>query len=196
MDPKNILTFFYPVLDSLSKGSLIKKIMYFLFNLIGALSFIYGLYFFFKTISYVPDFWTVVLLLLFVFSSFLSLQIWFYRAKAISELEDSQFTVIPIFSHLFRAIGEIYAVFLITIGIGGTLMLWFSKYGNTLWEFARFIPFVNFLEDSFFGGLLFLLLTLIIAFFILLFTYFFAENVLVLVEIAKNTSGLKKKSVE
>ncbi len=194
MDANNIFTFFYPVIESLSKGSLIKKVMSFLFYLIGVLSFLGGVYFFFKTISYVPDFWSVILLLLFVSSSFLSLQIWFYRAKAIRDLEDSEFTVIPIFSNLFRAIGENYAVFLITIGLGGTLMLWFSHYGGYLWSFVEYIPFVRSLEDSFIGGVLFLLLTIIIAFFILLLAYFIAENILVLVEIAKNTRGLKKEN--
>lgn len=194
METKNIITFFYPVIESLSKGSLIKKVMSFLFSLIGVISFVGGVYFFFKTISYVPDFWSVVLLLLFLVSSFISLQIWFYRARKIKNLEDSEFTVIPIFSNLFRAFGENYAVFLITIGIGGTLMLWFSKYGGYLWEFAKYIPFVS-LEDSFIGGLLFLLITIVIAFFMLLLTYFLAENILVLVEIAKNTNGLKKKVI-
>lgn len=195
MDTNNIFTFFYPVIDSLSKGSLIKKVMAFLFGLIGVVSFIGGVYFFFKTISYVPDFWSVVLLFLFVFSSFISLQIWFYRAKEINNLEDSEFTVIPIFSNLFRALGENYAVFIITIGIGGTLMLWFSKYGGYLRKFSRYIPFAI-LDDSFIGGLLFLVLTIVIALLVLLLTYFIAENILVLVEIAKNTHWLRKEKVE
>lgn len=123
------------------------------------------------------------------------MQIWFYRAKAIINLEDSDFTVIPIFSNLLRAIGENYALFIITVGFGGTLMLWFSNYGYYLRKFSTYIPFVR-LDDSFIGGLIFLALTMIIAFFILLLTYFLAENILVLVQIAKNTRGLKKDSVE
>jgi len=194
MDTKNIFNFFYPIIDSLNKGSLIRKVMAFLFRLIGVVSFIGGIYFFFKTISYAPDFWFVLLLFLFAAASFISLQIWFYRAKAILNLEDSEFTVIPIFSNLFRAIGENYALFLITVGIGGTLMLWFSNYGNYLWEFSRYIPFIE-LDDSFIGGLIFLALTIIIAFLVLLLTYFLAENILVLVQIAKNTGKIKKEEV-
>jgi len=97
--------------------------MAFLFSLIGVVVFIGGIYFFFKNISYAPDFWYVLLLFLFATASFISLQIWFYRAKAILNSEDSEFTVIPIFSNLFRAIGENYALFVITVGIGGTIML-------------------------------------------------------------------------
>ena len=194
MDTKNIFNFFYPIIDSLNKGSLIRKVMAFLFRLIGVVSFIGGIYFFFKTISYAPDFWFVLLLFLFAAASFISLQIWFYRAKAILNLEDSEFTVIPIFSNLFRAIGENYALFLITVGIGGTLMLWFSNYGNYLWEFSRYIPFIR-LDDSFIGGLIFLAFTIIIAFLVLLLTYFLAENILVLVQIAKNTGKIKKEEV-
>lgn len=195
MDTKNIFTFFYPIIDSLNKGSLIRNVMAFLFRLIGIVGFIGGIYFFFKTISYAPDFWFVLLLFLFAAASFISLQIWFYRAKAIINLEDSEFTVIPIFSNLFRAIGENYALFLITVGIGGTLMLWFSNYGNYLWKFSRYIPFIR-LDDSFVGGLIFLALTIIIAFLILLLTYFLAENILVLVQIAKNTRENKNESVD
>lgn len=193
MDARKIFTFIYPLIDSLSKGTLIRKVMFLLFGIIGVLSFFGGVYFFFKTVSYVPDFWTFILLLLFVLASFLSLQIWFYRAEAVSNLEDSEFTVIPIFSNFFRALGENYALFLITVGIGGTLMLWFSNYGGYLWEFSRYIPFVS-LEDSFFGGLFFLVLTILLAFLFLLITYFIAENILALAQIAKNTSCLKKEN--
>lgn len=195
METKNIFTFFYPIIDSLNKGSLIRNVMAFLFRLIGVVGFVGGVYFFFKTISYAPDFWFVLLLFLFAAASFISLQIWFYRAQAVLNLEDSEFTVIPIFSNLFRAIGENYALFLITVGLGGTLMLWFSNYGNYLWEFSRYIPFIT-IDDSFIGGLLFLVMTIIIAFLILLVTYFIAENILVLVQIAKNTRGLQKENVK
>jgi len=196
MNNQNIFTFFYPIIDSLNKGSLIRNVMVFLFRLIGVVTFIAGIYFFFKTISDAPDFWFVLLLLLLAAASFISLQIWFYRAKAILNLENSEFTVIPIFSNLFRAIGENFALFLITVGIGGTLMLWFSNYGNYLylWKFSRYIPFIR-LDDSFIGGLIFLVLTIIIAFLILLLTYFLAENILVLVQIAKNTGKIKKENV-
>ncbi len=194
MDTKNIFTFFYPIIDSLNKGSLIRNVMAFLFRLIGVVSFVGGVYFFFRTISYAPDFWFVLLLFLFASASFISLQIWFYRAKAILNLEDSEFTVIPIFSNFFRAIGENYALFSITVGVGGTLMLWFSNYGNALREFSRYIPFVI-LDVSFTGGLIFLAITIIIAFLILLIAYFLAENTLVLAQIAKNTRGLQKENV-
>ncbi len=196
MNSNNIFTFFYPVIESLSKGSLIKKVMSFLFGFIGVLIFVGGIYFFFKTISYVPDFWSGALLFFMLFASILSLQIWFYRAKTILDLEDSEFTVIPIFSNLFRAVGENYAVFLIAIGIGGTLNLWFSNYASNLGELTRFIPFIGLTESSFIGGLLFLLITTVIASFILLLSYFLAENAIVLVEIAQNTRELKKVTKE
>jgi len=194
MDTKNILTFFYPIIDSLSKGSLIRKVMSFLFGLLGVLSFIGGIYLFFKSISYAPDFWSVVFLLLLLISSFFTFQIWFYRANVVLNLSDSDFTVIPIFAQLFRAVGETYATFIISIGLGGTLTLWFSNYLGNLWEFANYIPFLSNITNSFFGGILFFLLTIISAFFILLITYFLAENILVLVEIAKNTRSQKKEN--
>ena len=48
MGNTNVFTFFYPVIDSLNKGTLIRKIMSGLFNLVGILIFLYGLYFFLK----------------------------------------------------------------------------------------------------------------------------------------------------
>jgi hypothetical protein len=184
------------VIESFNKGSLIKKVVSFLFRFIGVIIFVGGVYLFFKTISYVPDFWSGVLLFLLLFASILSLQIWFYRAKSISNLEDSEFTVIPIFSNLLRALGENYAIFIVAIGLGGTLNLWFSNYTSNLGELTRFIPLIGLTESSFIGGLMFLFLITVIASFILLLSYFLAENSMVLVEIARNTRELKKVSKE
>ncbi|HKI79588.1 MAG TPA: hypothetical protein VKA26_13685 [Ignavibacteriaceae bacterium] len=192
MDSKNILNIFYPFIDSLNQGSFIRKLMTNLFRLIGILSLVGGLYFFFKTISNAPDFWFVLLLILFLAFTFVAFQIWFYRADAISKLKDSDFNVIPIFANVFRGIGETYAAFLITIGIGGTINLWFSSYSYSLMSFLSFVPFIS-ADSSFLGGILFLLMTIVMGLSILLFTYFLAENVLVLVEIARNTRSLRKE---
>ena len=140
MESNSILTFLYPLLESLSKGSLIRKVMIFLFRLIGVLIFIGGIYFFINAIGHAPDFWFVILFILVLIASLISIQIWFYRANAISQLDDSDFTVISIFSHVFRAFGEIYALYTLVISIGGVLILWFSNYVYNLMEFTRYIP--------------------------------------------------------
>jgi hypothetical protein len=183
------------VLESLSKGSLVRTIMAFLFRFVGVANFIFIAYFFFKTISYAPDFWLVLLLLLLLVAAFFVLQIWFYRANKILGLEDSDFTVMPIFSHLFRAFGEMYALGAITIGLGGTLILWFSDYIYSLGEFLQYLPFAS-LDSSFIGGIIFLLVTILVGFLIMLVSYFMAEYVLVFAEIAKNTRWLKKEVPE
>jgi len=191
MENNGIFTFLYPLLESLSKGSLIRKVMVFLFRLIGVLTLIGGVYLFINAIGHAPDFWFVVLLILVLIASLISIQIWFYRAGAISKLDDSDFTVIPIFSHVFRAFGETYALYTLIISIGGMLILWFSNYVYNLFDFVRFIPFIGF-DATFIGGIIFFLVSIVAAFFVLLLTYFLAENILVLVEIAKNTRSLRK----
>ena len=193
MESNSILTFLYPLLESLSKGSLIRKVMIFLFRLIGVLIFIGGIYFFINAIGHAPDFWFVILFILVLIASLISIQIWFYRANAISQLDDSDFTVISIFSHVFRAFGEIYALYTLVISIGGVLILWFSNYVYNLMEFTRYIPLVG-LDSTFVGGILFFIASIVAAFFVLLLSYFLAENILVLVEIAKNTRPLRKSS--
>jgi hypothetical protein len=183
------------VLDSLSKGSLLRTIMAILFRLVGVANFLFMIYFFFKTISYAPDFWIVLLLLLAIVAAFFVLQIWFYRAKKVLELEDSDFTVMPIFSQFFRAFGEMYALGLITIGFGGTLILWFSDYYYGLGQFLQFFPNLP-AENTFIGGLIFFVFAVLIGFLVLLITYFFAEYILVFPEIAKNTKWLKNEKHE
>jgi hypothetical protein len=192
MDSKKYFTLIYPLLDSLSKGALIRNIMGALFRILGIVFFLGGIVFFFKAVSFTPDFWFFILYLLLLCSSFISMQIWFYRAKVIFSLPDSDFTVIPVFSQLFRAIGENYALFLVTLGAGGILVLWFSNYMRELWSLMPYIPGIR-LESSFTGGLIFLTATVIAAFLILLVTYFIAESVLAIVEIAINTRQLKRE---
>ncbi|MCL4550437.1 MAG: hypothetical protein M1495_17940 [Bacteroidetes bacterium] len=195
MDTNNILTFFYPIIDSLNKGSLIRKVMSFLFGLIGVLSFLGGAYIFFSAISEAPDFWFVLLILMMFVASFIVLQIWFYRAKKVLNLEDSDFTVIPIISHFLRAIGESYAVFTIAYVIGGIINIWFSNYGYGIYQFEQYLPFVR-SASSFIGQTWLLLITIITALFVLLLTYFIAESILVLVAIENNTRSFSNNKNE
>lgn len=194
MENQNSFFFMNSILDSLNKGSLIRGIMAALFRLIGILVFIGVVYLFFSTISNAPDFWFVLLLLFVLAASFLIAQAWFYHAKVIVGFEDTDYSVIPIVSNLFRAIGETYAIFATAVGVGATLMYWFSNYGGMMYDFTRYLyllplsgllPFGS--ESRFIAGVVFLITLLITAYVILLITYFLAENILVLVDIAKNT---------
>lgn len=203
MENQNGFFFMNPVLDSLNKGTLIRAIMAALFRMIGILIFVGIVYLFFSTISNAPDFWFVLLLLMVLAASFLIAQAWFYHAKAIVNFEDSDYSVIPIVSNLFRAISETYAIFATTVAIGGTLMSWFSDYGGASYQFTRFLyllPISGLLPieggGRFLFGLVFLITCLITAYIILLIAYFLAENILVLVDIAKNTKMMSEGNKE
>ena len=199
MENPNNFFFMNSILDSLNKGSLIRGIMAALFRIIGILIFVGIVYLFFSTISNAPDFWFVLLLLMVLAASFLIAQAWFYHANAIMGFEDTDYSVIPIVSNLFRALGETYAIFATSVGVGATLMYWFSNYSGMMYDFTRYLyllplggllPFGS--ESRFVGGFIFLLTCLITAYIILLIAYFLAENILVLVDIAKNTKMMRE----
>lgn len=198
MENQNSFFFMNAMLDLLNKGSLIRGIMAALFRLIGILIFIGVVYLFFDGIAHWPDFFYGILMLLVLASSFLIAQAWFYHAKKIVSFEDSDYSVIPIVSNLFRALGETYAIFATAVAVGGMLMDWFSNYAGMMYGFTRFLYFLPlgdllpFGSGRFIGGLVFLLVLLITTYVILLITYFLAENILVLVDIAKNTKMMRE----
>jgi hypothetical protein len=190
------------ILDSLNKGTLIRGIMAALFRIIGILIFVGVVYLFFSTISNAPDFWFVLLLLFVLSASFLIAQAWFYHAKKIINFEDSDYSVIPIVSNLFRALGETYAIFATAVGVGGILMDWFSNYAGAMYDFTRYLYFLPlsglmpYGGGRFIYGIIFLITCLVTAYLILLIAYFLAENVLVLVDIAKNTKMMRGEKRE
>ena len=114
-------------------------------------------------------------------------QILMYRAKNVLELGESQFTVIPIFSILFRILGETYAVLGLAIGVGGCLFIWFAQFDPMylLGALGSFFPSVS-SEGTFVGGLLFLLYMSLALFVVLLLFYFIAEASLVVADIARS----------
>jgi hypothetical protein len=121
-------------------------------------------------------------------------QILFYRADSVSRLPDSQFTVMPVFSFLFRAWGESFATFVTTLGVAGGLFTWFSDMSvSRLLESFLPIPRMP-VEGSFIGGLLFLALMAVLAFGALIFSYFLAESVIVVADISRNIRLLVKAS--
>lgn len=183
---------FYSLLDSLNKGYLIRDIMAILFKLVGIFVFIGVSYLFFATGRHVRDIWILLLLFFVWFASYFIAKLWFYHAKAIIDFEDPDYSVIPIVSQFFRAIGETYALFATAVSIGGMLMIWFSDYWYAMGVFTRYIFLFPSLEidNKFISGFLFLLGALLIAYVILLVAYFIAENVLVFADIAKNTKRL------
>jgi hypothetical protein len=120
-------------------------------------------------------------------------QIFWFRAGSVQEIPEGPFTVIPVFSVLLRAIGEMYACVITAAGLVLCLSIWIAKGAGGL----PFIPLpgVNLpsnglFENTFFQGLVLLVLTLLLAAAYLLFFYFIAEAIVVGVDIAVNVRAL------
>jgi hypothetical protein len=113
-------------------------------------------------------------------------QILFYRAESVRDLGQSPFTVIPIFSILFRTLGETNATFGVAVGVGGCLFVWLSGMSP-----LRFLPVLGEMSPAatggtFLDGVSFLLSAAVLSFVLLLGFYFLAEAVVVVVDIACN----------
>ena len=115
----------------------------------------------------------------------------FIRAGDISALPDSDYTVIPIVSIALKLCGEIYACFSVVVAIAGGILIWFIG-GNAFYFIRKSSPlyagagFGGYNSD-FLGGLMFMVGGWLVAFLVLVIFYFFAETVVVMADIAKNT---------
>ncbi|MGD0015706.1 MAG: hypothetical protein ABSD56_15015 [Bryobacteraceae bacterium] len=195
------LSFLYPVLDALSDGRIIRKSMVLALRILGVLAAAGGVYTLVKLLKEIFDrtvptevtLGGLVLAILLLAGTACVVQICFYRARSVSRLGESAFTVVPIVSILFRWIGEVYATILATLAVGGCLFLWFAGSGpgmllGPLRDFAPVSPFnVN---SIFLYGLIFLVYVLMAAFVMLVLAYFLAESTLVMVDIALNIRRL------
>ncbi len=124
-------------------------------------------------------------------------QIYLFRSQSIRELEDSPFTVIPIVSILFRAVGETYAVVALAAGVGGCVFTWVSGMNprSLLSGLGDFMPSMPAGGASFMDGLIFLACLAGFAFAVLVLFYALAELVVVMVDIAINVRRMAKGEV-
>lgn len=127
----------------------------------------------------------------FIAGTFIVIQILLYRAGSVQELGDSPFTVIPIFSLLFRTFGETYAAWSIAFGLGGCLFIWTSGMSPLaltpgLGPLFLMLTMTAGSSQSFVDGAILLVVSVILSFLILVSFYFLAEIVLVAADIARN----------
>lgn len=198
-----VLNFFKPVLDALNDGKVIRSSIALVLQILAVLSLVGGTYLLVEILKASFDLPTegtiggLLLSIVFIAAVLAVAQIFFYRATNVRDLGESQFTVIPIFSILFRCFGEIYATLGVAIGVGGCVFIWLSKY-NPLYlfgEMGRFFPSMS-AEGTFLGGLLFLVYFALLSFVIIVVFYFLAESTVVLVDIAKNIRQLLQRGSE
>lgn len=196
-----LFTFFRPVLEKLNDGNVIRASIAFALQALAVFTLLGGIVLLFLMLKEVFRLDTAgqtvggLLFAVVLGGTFLAIyQILMYRARNVRELGDSRFTVIPIFSILFRILGESYAVLGLAIGVGGCLFIWFAQ-ENPLFLISGIRTFFPSLspEGTFLGGLLFLLYMSVASFVVLLLFYFIAEASLVLVDIARNIRTLVQR---
>jgi len=181
------------VLDSLTDARMMRTSIGKALRILGILSVVGGIYLLvdiLKESFHMPTEGTIggLVFAVMIAASVLSImQILFYRGKHIEDLEESELTIIPIFSILFKAVGEIYATFMAAVGVGGCVFIWLAKSDPMYFigSIARFLPTIPG-ESTFLGGIMFLVYSFLWGFIALIGCYFLAEASVVLAEIAGN----------
>jgi hypothetical protein len=197
-----ILTFFVPVLEKLNDGKVIRTSIAFALQILGYLTllgFVVLLVTLLKGAFQLPGAGATIGGVLFAFvlaaTGLAIYQILIYRAGNIRDLAESPFTVIPIFSILFRIAGEVYSVIGLAVGVGGCLFIWLAQLNPMylLGGIGSLLPSLS-PEGTFLGGILFLIYLSVASFFVLIIFYFLAEASVVMVDVAKNIRLLLKQA--
>lgn len=191
--------FFYPVLDALSDGRVIRKSVALAVRILGVVLALGGLVLVIDILKYSfrSDMSTEATLGGMLFSIVLLaafacvVEIHFYRARSIGAVGETAYTAIPVVSILCRLAGEVYATLLVGIGIGGCAFLWLAKVSPLAFVSAMggLLPASN-LEASFLGGALLLIQMCLLALAVLAGSYVAAEGLLLAVDIAGNLRRL------
>ena len=191
------LNFFYPVLDALNDGRVIRRAVGIALQVIAVFTFTAGAigiitilkFAFASGTSTEATIGGLLYAAIFAAMTISVFQVFRYRAGHIAELGESPFTVMPIMSILFRCVGEVYATILVGFGAGAFVLALFAA------DAAGFLigrldvlpgvpsgsPGVGLL-----GGLASLALFAVLAFGSLVFFYFLAEVTLVASDVARN----------
>lgn len=193
--------FFYPILRMVNDGNLIRNFVSGCLRLAAILTYPAGAYLLIEILKISFRLETEGTIGGLIFSAVFGVtvlmisQVYWYRADSIRDLGESPFTIIPIVSVLFRAIGEVQAVLCAAVGVGGCLFLWFAKLNplHLLGGLAVLLP-THAAEGSFLGGILFLLYLSFFSMANLVGFYFLAEASVVVVDIARQLRTLSPQT--
>jgi hypothetical protein len=115
------------------------------------------------------------------------------RADSIERLGQSEYTIIPIVSILLKTQGEVGAWASFATGLGAGIFQILAGYQFPGWS----TPYESFhygMTSSFVAGLLVIVFGAIFALVSLILSYFLAEFIIVIVDIAKNTRALRENA--
>jgi len=197
-----IAGFCRPVLQALEDGKVLRTLMALFLRLGGVVLALAALYLVIEIVKdalraqetqvTIAELILALVVLVWGASAFL---IYFYRAASVANLGESPFTVIPIFSISFRAVGELYAASLLLFGVGACLFFWFT--GRSPSQLLGPLgPALFGMESSagpFLDGLKMLLLGFLGGFGVLFVFYFLAEFIVVIADIARNVRVLVQR---
>jgi hypothetical protein len=190
--------FYYPVIRALNNGEILCAVVGFVFQLIGILVLVGGLY---EIVGILKDAFArptevtiggIILSVVLLAGLLAVAQVFFYRARNVRDLGASDYTVIPIIGYLSRALGESVATMGAAFGIGGCLYIWFARGVPPAIAYSL-VPLMS-AETAFGSGLILLVWMIVYAFVALIIAYFLAESTVVIVDIAKNVQAMRTRA--
>jgi hypothetical protein len=193
------IRFLRPILKALDQGNAIRTAVVLALRILGVLSVLVGLYVLIEILKLsfqLPTQGTIgglLFAIVFIAGVASLFQIFFYRAESVRDLGESPFTVIPIFSILFRTLGETYAASGLAVGVGGCIFVWFSGMSP-----VQLLPGVGGIlpapaGGTFLDGVLFLVWVCAASFTALIVFYFLGEAIVVIADIARNVRSLARE---
>jgi hypothetical protein len=187
--------FFYPVLKALKDGRVIRRVVVLALQIVAVLAVLGGLLALVLALGLSGGF-SVAGLLIAIFTligALCAAQVFWYRAGTVRDLEEGDFTVIPVVSILFRMFGETSLAVGIasSIGVGLAGVVSGSGAPAGMSPLSTLIPGLG--GGGLVGGLIAMVAGCIFSFFSLLLFYFLAESTLVAVDIAQHVRTLVRQ---
>ena len=191
MEKINQYLFFKPWLKKISEGSFFRNVFVWFLRLIACFQVIALLGISYKmwsllSMGFQGKLFFVILLiqLLVILLTYLVITVLLSRADDIAAIPvGNDYIVIPIFVIVTKMTGEIFAVFYTVIGIAAALAIWIV--GGMPMDIPGASLFSG--NSGFAGGLIALITGPVLGFIVLSLSYFIAEQLGVLVDIARNT---------
>ncbi|MCD6579347.1 hypothetical protein J7L48_07705 [bacterium] len=190
------IMFIKVVLDNLSKEDFFKKTAALFIRILTALLLINALVSWIKLWKVVFDLSAsaliggIVFQLLFIIGMYMITHIMIIRTENILKLKTEKYYLFPLGATIIKMIGEIWASFLVFMGISGGILIWFA--GNQSGRVIRNVPMINLLgkvglKGDFLGGLTFMVQLIITGCIVIFISYLLSEGFKLTHGIEKNT---------
>jgi hypothetical protein len=193
--------FFYPVLKALRDGRVIRRVVIITLQIVAILAALGGIFLVIAALGLGGGgigVGAIIGALFGLVGALCAAQVFWYRAGSVRDMEEGDFTVIPIVSLLFRMFGELAVAVGVpnSIGLGLVAIIGGGAVGGGMMgmpsPLGSLIPGVG--AGGLVGGLISMVFGCVFAFFALVFFYFLAESTLVAVDIAQHVRMLVKQS--